>query len=202
MPLQPLVDGPGVSGVGLAGDASLRIRRFRASRTASSAVSHRAGIQPGDERPAADGHQHQVCLGLLSVAAVDSEFGSVVHGCSRVLPSRIADELSGGLLGLDLGKPAGCFAQTVVIGPAAGTALKVDRRARVNACRVSPGELQLDVCVEDLLAGRAPRVPVLGAQQLVKATKIRHQAASLSGTGCPAAAILARRLRLASNGFL
>jgi hypothetical protein len=60
-------------------------------------------------------------------------------------------------------KPAGRFEQAVVIGAAAGAALEVDSRAGVDARRVCPCELQLDVGVEDFLAGRATRIPVLGA---------------------------------------
>jgi hypothetical protein len=39
-----------------------------------------------------------------------------------------------------------------VIGPAAGAALEVARGTGIHACRVFPGELKLDVGVEDLLA--------------------------------------------------
>src|SRR5437899_3044190 len=106
-----------------------------------------------------------------------------------------------GLLGLDVGEPAGRFQQTVVIGPAAGAALEVDRGAWVHLCRVFPGQLQLNVGVEDVLARGASCVSILGAQQLVEPATVSHQAAS-SSTGCPAAAILARRLRLAPNRFL
>jgi hypothetical protein len=69
-------------------------------------------------------------------------------------------------------------------------------------CVGSSGELDLDVGVEDDLAGGAARVSVFGAQQCVKVTVIAHQAASVLSTACPAAAMLARRVRLASNRFL
>lgn len=107
-----------------------------------------------------------------------------------------------GLLGRGVGKPADRLEQAVVIGAAAGAALQVDRRAGVHACRVFPCELQLDIGVEDLLAGDAAGVSLLGSEKLVEATKIGRQAASFSLRGCPAAAMLARRLRLASNRFL
>jgi hypothetical protein len=89
-----------------------------------------------------------------------------------------------------------------VIGPAAWTALKVDGRTGERTHWIFAGELQLDVGVEDVLARGAAWIPVFGAQKLVEATKIGHQAASLSDRGCPAAAMLARRLRLATNRFL
>jgi hypothetical protein len=89
-----------------------------------------------------------------------------------------------------------------VVGPAAGAALEVDSRAGVHACRVFPCELQLDVGVEDFLAGDAPGISLHGSEKFVEATKIGRQAASFSLRGCPAAAMLARRLRLASNRFL
>jgi hypothetical protein len=70
---------------------------------------------------------------------------------------------SGRFSGRDVAKPAGRFEQAVVIGAAAGAALEVDSRSGVHACRVFPCELQLDVGVEDFLAGRAARISVLGA---------------------------------------
>jgi hypothetical protein len=106
------------------------------------------------------------------------------------------------LIRLEVGEPAGCLEQAVVIGAAAGTPLEVDRRAGIHPCRVFPSELELDGGVEDLLAGGAARISVQRAQKFVEATKIGPQAASSSSTGCPAAAMLARRLRLASNRFL
>jgi nickel/cobalt transporter (NiCoT) family protein len=103
------------------------------------------------------------------------------------------------LLGLDVGEAARRFEQAGVIGLATWTALKMDRRAGEHTGRILAGQLQLDVGVEDFLACGATRVSVLGAQKLVEATKIGHQAASFSRSGCPAAAMLARRLCLASN---
>jgi hypothetical protein len=87
----------------------------------------------------------------------------IVRGRRRVLPSRVGDRFFGGLFGLGVGKPAGRLEQAVVIGAAAGAALEVDSRAGVHACRVFPCELQLDIGVEDFLAGGAARVPLLGA---------------------------------------
>jgi hypothetical protein len=82
--------------------------------------------------------------------------------CSTANNPRVS-RLTGELLGLDLGKPAGRFEQAVMIGAAAGAALQVDSRAGVHACGVFPCELQLDVGVEDFLTGRATRIPLLGA---------------------------------------
>jgi hypothetical protein len=96
-----------------------------------------------------------------------------------------------------VGEAARRLQQSGVIGLATWTALKMDRRTGEHTSWIFASELQLDVGVEDLLAGAAARVPVLGSQQLVKATTIGHHAASFSRTGCLAAAILARRLRLA-----
>jgi hypothetical protein len=70
------------------------------------------------------------------------------------------------LLGFGVGKPAGCFEQPVVIEPAPRAAPKVGRGTGVNTGRGCAGELQLDIGVEDLLAGGAPGVSVFGAQKL------------------------------------
>jgi hypothetical protein len=52
------------------------------------------------------------------------------------------------------------------------------------------------------IRGESPRVQSPVRADLAEAAKISHQAASASCTGCPAAAMLARRLRRASNRFL
>jgi hypothetical protein len=62
-----------------------------------------------------------------------------------------------GLPGPDVGEPARRLERPVVIGPAAGAALTVDRGPGVNAGRTLAGERQLDVGVEDLGArSRSP----------------------------------------------
>jgi hypothetical protein len=61
-----------------------------------------------------------------------------------------------------------------VIGLATWTTPKVDRRTGEHARRILAGQLQLDVGVEDVLAGGAAGVSLLGAQDLVEATKIGH----------------------------
>ena len=81
-----------------------------------------------------------------------------------------------------------------MIGPAAGAALKMDRRARVNTGWVLPGKLQLDVGVEDPGASSAAHISILGAQELIHVTKIGHQAASFLSDRRPAAAILVSSL--------
>jgi hypothetical protein len=73
-----------------------------------------------------------------------------------------------------VGEAACRFEQPGVIGLATWTTLKVDRRTGEHKSRIFAGQFQLDVRVEDVLAGGAARVSVLGAQQLVEATKIGH----------------------------
>jgi hypothetical protein len=72
----------------------------------------------------------------------------------------------------------------------------------IQACWVFPGELELDVGVEDDLAGGAARVSLPSGQQLIEVSVIAHQAAAALSTACPAPAMLERRVRLASNRFL
>ena len=98
------------------------------------------------------------------------------------------------LIGPGATEPARCFEQPVVIGPAAGAALKVDRRAGVNPSRILPSELQLDVGVEDLGANDAARISILGAQKPIEVAKIGHRAASFLSDRCPGAAILVSSL--------
>jgi hypothetical protein len=79
------------------------------------------------------------------------------------------------LLGPDVAKPARRFEQPVVIGPAARAALKVDRGARVNAGWILPGELQLNVGVEDVGTSSAARISILGPQELIQIATIGHR---------------------------
>ena len=62
----------------------------------------------------------------------------------------------------------------------------------------SPGVLPKDV----VNAVDGPHELDAASEQLVAATRIRRQAARVSGNGCPAAASLALRFRLASNRLL
>ena len=55
-----------------------------------------------------------------------------------------------------------------MIGAATGTAPEVDGGAGIDAGGVFPGQLQLDVGVQDLLACRAARVAILGGEQLIQ----------------------------------
>lgn len=75
---------------------------------------------------------------------------------------------------LGVAEPAGGVEQPVAARAAAGTALQLDRSAAVHACRVAAGALQLDMDVQDVLAGRAACTPVRGAN-LVEATQIGCQ---------------------------
>lgn len=104
-------------------------------------------------------------------------------------------------LGRDVSEPPGGLEQPVVIGAAARTALQVDRGAREHAGGVLAGELELDVRIEDRLAGAAPSVSVLDAEQLVQVTALGHQTTS-SSTRRPESAILACSLPVISTGSL
>jgi len=83
------------------------------------------------------------------------------------------------LCGLGVGEAAGGLEQTVVIGPAAGTASQVDGRAGIHARGVGARQLKLDVGVEDVLARRAAGVSLLRAQQLLEVKIIDHLASIL-----------------------
>src|SRR5262245_16378440 len=89
------------------------------------------------------------------------------------------------LLRRDVAEAPRCLEQAGVIGLATRTALEVDGRPGEDTSRIFPGELQLDIGVEDLLAGGATGVSLLGAQQVVEVTKIGHRASSPSRTACP-----------------
>ena len=89
-----------------------------------------------------------------------------------------------------------------MIGPAAGAALQVDGSAGIHVRWVLPCELQVDICIEDAFAGAAVCVSLVGAEQLVEATKIGHRTAPFSGIGYVAPAMLASSLRYTSAPLL
>ena len=68
----------------------------------------------------------------------------------------------------DVGEPARGLAQPVVVSPAARAALEVDRGAREDNSRILARELEVDIRVENCLAGGAASVSLLDAKQLVQ----------------------------------
>src|SRR5262249_24434118 len=131
------------------------------------------------------------------LATAGSAVVSTVRGARRVLPRH---RESGWI---DTPEPPSGLEQPVVVGATAGAAPHVDRGARERAGGIRTGQLELDVGVEDVLAGRTARVALRRAQQLVEAAPgIDHATTSSSSTPCPAAASRLRSVRLASNRFL
>jgi hypothetical protein len=89
-----------------------------------------------------------------------------------------------GLLRPGAAEPAGGFDDPVVIGAAPWAAPKVDRGAWIDARGVLPGQLELDVGVEDFLTGGAARVSCLGAQEVIEATNSRRPTTSARSARC------------------
>ena len=86
-----------------------------------------------------------------------------------------------GLAGLpepDVGAPARGLERPVVIRPAAGAALTVDRASGVNGGRTFAAERQLDVGVEISALAAHPESASVVRKKLIQATKIDRQAAS------------------------
>jgi hypothetical protein len=75
--------------------------------------------------------------------------------------------------------------------------LEVGCRAPANTSWVLPGELQLDVRVQDLGGCSAARISIRGAQELIQIATIGHRVAFFLSNRCFAAAILRVEVGLA-----
>lgn len=93
---------------------------------------------------------------------------------------RSATNLLSGSLGLGVREQAGCLEQPGVIDLAAGTAQEMNRGTRIGTCRVFPSQLEFDVDIENVLAGGAARIPVLGTEEFMEAMGIGQVVASAS----------------------
>lgn len=74
----------------------------------------------------------------------------------------------------DMSEPARGYDKPVALGAATGAAPKMDSRAPVDASGVLPGELCLDVPLENLCDGSAARISVRRAQKLIQVTNGHH----------------------------